>query len=115
MPQYASNGLGLHFFLFYSHMSDTATKGQKLFVGNLNWRTTNEELQEAFEAFGEIVEAFIVTERETGRSRGFGFVTFKNAEDADEAIAQLDGADLGGRNIGVRIAEEKKPRRDDRW
>jgi cold-inducible RNA-binding protein len=88
---------------------------QKLFVGNLNWRTTNEELQEAFEAFGAVTEAFIVTERETGRSRGFGFVTFENEDEAQEAIAQLDGADLGGRNIGVRIAEEKKPRRDDRW
>lgn len=86
----------------------------KLFVGNLNWRTTNEELQAAFEVFGAVTEAFVVTERETGRSRGFGFITFEDADAAQEAISRLDGADLGGRNIGVRIAEERKPR-NDRW
>jgi RNA recognition motif-containing protein len=86
---------------------------QKLFVGNLNWRTTDEELQSLFEQFGSIQEAFIVKERETGRSRGFGFVTFETAEEAESAMNELDGTDFGGRDIGVRIAEEKKPRRDN--
>lgn len=89
---------------------------QKLFIGNLNWRTTDEELQGLFEQFGAVTEAFIVKERETGRSRGFGFVTFETAEEAETAMNELDGTDLGGREIGVRIAEDKKPKRDnDRW
>ncbi len=83
----------------------------KLFVGTLSWNTTSEELTEAFAAIGEVVEAKVLTDRETGRSRGFGFVTFKDENDATRAIEQLDGTTLDGRTIKVDKANER-PRRD---
>ena len=83
---------------------------KKLFVGGLSWNTTNEGLQQAFERFGEIAEAKVITDRDTGRSRGFGFVTFANAADADAAKASLNGATLDGRAIKVDEAAEKGPR-----
>ncbi len=83
----------------------------KLFVGSLSWNTTSEELTEAFAAIGEVVEAKVLTDRETGRSRGFGFVTFKDENDAARAIEQLDGTTLDGRTIKVDKANER-PRRD---
>jgi cold-inducible RNA-binding protein len=83
----------------------------KLFVGGLSWGTDDSKLRIAFEAHGTVTEAVVVTDRETGRSRGFGFVTFTDAEAASEAIAQRDGTDLDGRTIRVNLAENK-PRRD---
>lgn len=83
----------------------------KLFVGSLSWNTTSEELTEAFAAIGEVMEAKVLTDRETGRSRGFGFVTFKDENDAARAIEQLDGTTLDGRTIRVDKANER-PRRD---
>ena len=62
---------------------------KKLFVGGLSWGTTDDGLHGAFSAFGEIVEAKVITDRETGRSRGFGFVTFANDEGATKAIAEM--------------------------
>ncbi|MFP6684737.1 MAG: RNA-binding protein [Polyangiaceae bacterium] len=79
----------------------------KLFVGGLAWATDTPSLREAFESFGEIAEAVVVTERDTGRSRGFGFVTFNEVKDAESAKTSMDGAELDGRNIRVDFAQER--------
>lgn len=83
---------------------------KKLFVGGLNWKTTDEGLRQAFEQFGEITEAKVITDRETGRSRGFGFVTFVDDQAAESAKNEMDGAQLEGRTIKVNEAEQKPPR-----
>jgi RNA recognition motif-containing protein len=80
---------------------------KKLFVGGLSWGTTDETLNGAFSKFGEIAEAKVITDRETGRSRGFGFVTFANDENAASAIAEMNGTELDGRTIKVNEAEDK--------
>ena len=89
----------------------------KLFVGSLSWNTTEQDLRSFFAEAGEIEEVKIITDRETGRARGFGFVTFANAEDASSAIERFDGSELDGRNIKVNIAEDKRDRghRQKRW
>src|SRR5262245_8594061 len=69
----------------------------KLFVGGLSWDTTTEGLRAAFAHVGTLVDVIVISDRDTGRSRGFGFVTFENARDADQAIAQMNGAELDGR------------------
>lgn len=79
----------------------------KLFVGGLSWDTNDHSLHTAFSAFGDVTEAKVISDRETGRSRGFGFVTFASADDAQAAIGQLDGSDLDGRTIRVNLAENK--------
>jgi len=91
--------------------------GKKLFVGSLSWDTTDQSLMQAFEAFGEVREARVILDRNTGRSRGFGFVTYSRDEDAQNAIQQMNGAMLDGRSIRVNEAEERRggggpPRRD---
>jgi RNA recognition motif-containing protein len=83
----------------------------KLFVGSLSWNTTSEELQNAFAACGDVVEAKVVTDRDTGRSRGFGFVTYNDADSATRAIEELDGSTLDGRSIRVDRANDR-PQRD---
>jgi cold-inducible RNA-binding protein len=83
---------------------------KKLFVGGLSWGTTDDGLHSAFSKFGEIVEAKVITDRETGRSRGFGFVTFAADESAASAIAEMNGTELDGRSIKVNEAEDKGPR-----
>ena len=80
----------------------------KLFVGGLSWDTTDDGLRSAFEAFGEVREAKVITDRETGRSRGFGFVTYANPGDATNAIAEMNGTVLDGRNIKVDEAEQRR-------
>ena len=80
---------------------------KKLFVGGLSWDTTDRSLAAAFEEFGEVIEAKVITDRDTGRSRGFGFVTLANAADADRAAQDLDGAAIDGRNVRVNEAENK--------
>ena len=95
---------------------------KKLFVGSLSWDTTDDGLTQAFSQFGEISEAKVIMDRDSGRSRGFGFVTFDDGAAADKAIAEMDGKELDGRTIKVNEAQEKKPRgggggggRRDRW
>ena len=90
--------------------------GNKLFVGGLPWAVDDEGLRAAFEAHGTVTDAKVILDRDTGRSRGFGFVTFTNGDDAKAAIDALDGSSLDGRNIRVNVAEDKRraPRRD-RW
>ncbi|TNE85727.1 MAG: RNA-binding protein, partial [Deltaproteobacteria bacterium] len=82
----------------------------KLFVRGLPWATDGQGLREAFEQFGNVTDSVVVTDRETGRSRGFGFVTFDDDQEAKEALRQMDGANLGGRTIQVKEAEDR-PRR----
>ncbi len=80
---------------------------KKLFVGGLSWDTTDDGLRAAFATYGEVTEAKVITERETGRSRGFGFVTFAQDEDAKTAISKTDGTNLDGKTIKVNEAREK--------
>ena len=90
---------------------------KKLFVGNLSWRTDPDGLRGAFEGFGEIEEVRVITDHDTGRSRGFGFITFVDAEAADCAIRDMNGRDLDGRPLRVNEAMERNDRtgsRDDR-
>ena len=79
----------------------------QLFVGNLAFSTTKEELEAAFSAHGNVVEVKIPVDRDTGRVRGFAFVTFETQQEAEKALA-LDGTDLNGRPIRVNVAQEKK-------
>jgi RNA recognition motif-containing protein len=80
---------------------------KKLFVGNLPYTTTNEELAEFFAQFGEVVSAAVIMDRATGRSKGFGFVEMANDEEADAAIAQSDSKELDGRKLTVSEARPK--------
>ena len=83
---------------------------KKLFVGGLSWGTDEHGLRSAFEQFGQIDEVKIITDRDTGRSRGFGFVTFSGVEDANRAIAEMDGKQLDGRSIAVNEARDRGDR-----
>ena len=87
---------------------------KKLFVGGLSWDTTDDGLRQAFASYGEITEAKVITDRDTGRSRGFGFVTFAQDDDAKTAISKMDGTSLDGKTIKVNEAQEKSPRRSGR-
>ena len=82
----------------------------KLFVGNLSFKTTENELQDAFAAHGTVLEANLMMDRATGRPRGFGFVTMSTPEEAEKAIQALHGADLGGRALTVNIARPREER-----
>ena len=84
--------------------------GNKLFVGSLSWDTTDDGLRSAFEAFGGLEDAKVITDRETGRSRGFGFVTFVNSADAQRACDELNGTQLDGRAIQVNEARARESR-----
>jgi len=91
---------------------------KNLFVGNLSFQTTESELRALFEPFGQIVRVHMAMDRETGRARGFGFVEMANDEEAKKAIAELDGKELGGRNVKANEARPKErsgpPRGDNR-
>ena len=80
---------------------------KKLYVGGLSWNTDDHGLRMAFEQHGEISEAKVITDRDTGRSRGFGFITFNEASDADNAIEQMNGTELDGRTLNVNEAQER--------
>lgn len=84
----------------------------KLFVGNLDFKVTETDLQDAFGAHGTVVEAKVVTDRDTGRPRGFAFITMGTPEEAQKAIDALNGTELGGRALSVNIAKprEERPR-----
>lgn len=86
----------------------TERMAKKLFVGNVDWGTTSEELGELFSQHGQIEEAVIIKNRETGRSKGFGFVTFINDEDAEKAIEALNGYERNGRALVVNEARPKE-------
>lgn len=85
--------------------------GTRLFVGNLSWDTTDQTLRESFSEGGRTVkDVHIVSDRETGKPRGFGFVEMGTPEEAQSSIESLDGAMLDGRNIRVSEAQERQPR-----
>ena len=83
----------------------------KLYVGNLSFRVTSDDLQEHFATAGEVASANVVMDRETGRSRGFGFVEMASEDAANNAIAQFNGQDYDGRNM---VVNEARPRDDSR-
>jgi cold-inducible RNA-binding protein len=83
---------------------------KNIFVGNLSFNTAEDELRQVFEAYGQVDRVSIMTDRDTGRSRGFGFVEMTNAEDAEKAIAALNGSQVGGRTINVNEARPKGER-----
>jgi RNA recognition motif-containing protein len=83
---------------------------KKIYIGNLPWSATEAELNDMFAKFGAVESAAIVTDRETGRSRGFGFVEMNEAEEADKAIQALDGTDMGGRPLRVNEAQQREKR-----
>jgi cold-inducible RNA-binding protein len=82
---------------------------KKLFIGGLSWNTTSDQLKAAFAAVGPVSDAVVITDRETGRSRGFGFVTYANDADADKALNEMSGTMLDGRAIKVDAATERVP------
>ncbi len=83
---------------------------KNIFVGNLSFNTNEDELRQAFEAYGQVDRVSIMTDRDTGRSRGFGFVEMTNNEDGEKAITALNGSQLGGRTINVNEARPKAER-----
>lgn len=80
----------------------------KLFIGGISWNLDSQDLQDAFAEFGVVVSAHIVKDRETQRSRGFGFVEFETIEVAAKAKEEMDGAELDGRTIKVDFAQDKR-------
>jgi len=83
---------------------------KKIYVGNFSFQMTESELRALFEPYGAVEEASLVTERDTGRSRGFGFVSMTNNDEADKAIAALNGKESGGRALVVNEARPQKER-----
>lgn len=82
----------------------------KLYVGNLPWSIDSQRLEEIFSEFGTVEDAFVLTDRETRRSRGFGFVTFSSEEEANAAIEAMHGKDLEGRDLVVNVAKPREER-----
>ena len=89
---------------------------KKLYVGNLSYSVTKEDLEKIFSEYGKVSEAILIEDRSTGRSKGFGFVEMEDSASADQAIKALDGKDIQGRNIRVNPAQPKtsKPFSRDR-
>jgi cold-inducible RNA-binding protein len=102
-----------------SSLSNVGETMKKLFVGNLDFGATEESIRSAFEAYGAVERVSLMTDRDTGRSRGFAFVEMTDASEADRAIAGLNGTNLGGRAINVNEARPKTEggggRRERRW
>jgi uncharacterized membrane protein YgcG len=94
----------------YSESTAVVQRSNRLYVGNLSFSTSQESVQSAFAAIGEVREVALPTDRETGQPRGFAFVTMGNAQAADDAIAQLNGSMLDGRPLRVNEAQERAPR-----
>ncbi len=82
--------------------------GNRIYVGNLSFQSDSTALREAFSEFGEVTDVHVVSDRETGQSRGFGFVTMGSSEAAQKAIEQMNGAILEGRALRVNEAEERQ-------
>lgn len=87
-----------------------------IYIGNLSYGVSDDNLREVFEAFGEVSSAKVITDKFSGRSKGFGFVEMPNASEANSAIEQLDGAEIDGRDVRVNEARprEERPRRNFR-
>ena len=91
-------------------MSDQQANPKKLFVGNLAFAVTTDDLRELFSQFGEIIDVIVLTDRMSGRSKGFGFVEFASDDSAKQAIEALHGSDFQGRNLVVNEARPQAPR-----
>eukprot|EP01101_Sappina_pedata_P001147 TRINITY_DN11254_c1_g1_i1.p3 TRINITY_DN11254_c1_g1~~TRINITY_DN11254_c1_g1_i1.p3 ORF type:complete len:114 (+),score=65.99 TRINITY_DN11254_c1_g1_i1:165-506(+) len=91
----------------------SAAESNKIFVGSVSWSTTEDGLAEAFSQFGNVTEVRIVKDRDTGRSRGFAFITFSSPDDAANAIVNMNERELNGRKIFVNAAKAQEPRRND--
>jgi RNA recognition motif-containing protein len=103
---------------FGTHFSGHGEAGVKIYVGNLSYETTESDLNELFGSHGDVNEVALITDRDTGRPRGFGFVQMRNEQAARDAIAALDGKELGGRQITVneaRSREGDRGRQPKRW
>ena len=85
-----------------------------MYVSNLSFHTNEEDLRKLFEPFGQVSSAKVITDRETGKSRGFGFVEMGSGTDANEAISKLNGKEIEGRFISVSMAREKERKTDRR-
>lgn len=81
---------------------------KKLFVGGINFNSTEDTIKEVFARYGEIISFRLIRDRVTGKSKGFAFITFRENEDADRAMLELNGTDVDGRMIGVKLALDKK-------
>jgi len=91
--------------------------GNKLYIGNLPFSVSEEQLNTHFSACGSVTSCKIITDRDTGRSKGFGFIEMSTNEEAEQAISQLDGQELDGRSLRVNEAkpQEKRERSNNRW
>ena len=89
----------------------------EIYVGNLPWSTSDQDLENAFAAFGKVEKASIISDRNSGRSKGFGFVTMDDADEANKAIEAMNGSEMGGRNLKVNEARprEDRPPRQSNW
>jgi RNA recognition motif-containing protein len=89
----------------------------EIYVGNLSWETSDQELTDAFGAYGNVEKASIISDRHSGRSKGFGFVTMNDDDEANKAIEGMNGTEMGGRNLKVNEAKprEDRPPRKDNW
>ncbi|OHA72275.1 MAG: RNA-binding protein [Candidatus Wildermuthbacteria bacterium RIFCSPLOWO2_01_FULL_47_18] len=87
---------------------------KKLYVGNLPYTTTDDQLRDYFAPIGMVVSAKVIIDKMTGRSKGFGFVEMENDAEADKAIADMNGKDMDGRNLVVNEARPMEPRNNDR-
>jgi cold-inducible RNA-binding protein len=85
--------------------------GKKLYVGNLPYSVNDQKLNDLFASVGEVVSAKVITDHDSGRSKGFGFVEMANDSDAQKAISKLDGHDIDGRNLRVNEARPKEEKR----
>ena len=85
----------------------------RLYVGNLPYDTTAEDLERTFGAFGEVSDSVVVMDRDTGRSKGFGFVEMPNPDEANTALSELDGTQMGGRTL--KVNEARPPERSPRY
>ncbi|MGB4966487.1 MAG: RNA-binding protein [Microgenomates group bacterium] len=87
---------------------------KKLYVGNLPWSMTGDTLRDMFASYGEITDAVVISDRMSGRSKGFGFVTFANEADAQKAAAEMNDKDVEGRKLVVNTAKPREDRPDRR-
>jgi RNA recognition motif-containing protein len=93
---------------FYLEGGEFLIMAKKMFVGSLPWGVDSAALQQMFEKYGQVISATVLKDRETGRSRGFGFVEMSNDDEADKAIAELNGSDMEGRKIVVNVARPRE-------
>ena len=89
----------------------------EIYVGNLPWSISDQDLSDAFGAYGNVEKASIISDRDSGRSKGFGFVTMNDADEANKAIEGMNGTEMDGRNLKVNEAKprEDRPPRKDNW